>query len=309
MKFQKGIEWTSLLANITPLMLMLNFLDEIKETKREDISIVYPSYVTNVLGITCLIIFGLSFAFGLSIAGESSKHLYWQNKNAEETAKFVQLGEERSFKNAKGQILKYLLIMPTDYDSTKKYPLVVSLPYGGYEAPAAQLLAESSMAHRYPAFLFVPFCPQGAGWGGIPNYPTIDTLVFDAILKLEEEVSIDENRRYVTGISRGGYGSWHFISMRPDMFAAAIPVCGGGNPQLASGIVDVSVWAFHGALDRNVPVSGSRDMIEAMKKAGSDPKYTEFSDKAHNIWYEVTQTPGLWDWLFEQEREPVTIAK
>jgi predicted peptidase len=87
------------------------------------------------------------------------------------------------------------------------------------------------------------------------------------------------------------------------MFAAAIPVCGGGDPQLAHRITDVSVWAFHGALDRNVPVSGSRDMIEAIKKAGGNPKYTEFSDKAHNIWHEVTQTPRVWDWLFEQRKD------
>jgi hypothetical protein len=52
----------------------------------------------------------------------------------------------------------------------------------------------------------------------------------------------------------------------------------------------------------NVPVSGSRDMIAAMKKAGGEPKYTEFPYSAHNIWSEVTQTNGLWQWLFNQRR-------
>ncbi|MBA4055232.1 MAG: peptidase, partial [Marivirga sp.] len=110
-------------------------------------------------------------------------------------------------------------------------------------------------------------------------------------------------RRYVTGISRGGYGSWHFICTRPDMFAAAIPVCGGGDPSRASNIVDVSVWAFHGAKDKNVPVDGSRHMIEAIKKAGGSPQYTEYENEAHNIWHRVSETPGLWDWLFEQQRD------
>jgi hypothetical protein len=299
---QKAIEWIGLLASILPLLLMLNFVDEVSNVK-SDANIVVPQYVSTLMGMICMLAFALALVFGLSISKESSTHLYWQTRNAEETAKFIQLGEERTFTNRKGETLKYLLIKPKEYDPDVKYPLVVSLPYGGYEAPAAQLLAGGDKAHRYPAFLFVPFCPDGAGWGGIPNYPTIDTLVFDAILKLEEEISVDVNRRYVSGISRGGYGSWHFITTRPDMFAAAIPVCGGGDPQHAARARDVSVWAFHGALDRNVPVNGSRDMIEAIKKAGGDPKYTEFPDKAHNIWYEVTQTPGLWEWLFEQRKD------
>jgi predicted peptidase len=58
----------------------------------------------------------------------------------------------------------------------------------------------------------------------------VDLLVFEAISAFEEECAIDENRRYVTGLSMGGYGSWHFIGTRPEMFAAAIPVCGAGNP-------------------------------------------------------------------------------
>jgi predicted peptidase len=86
------------------------------------------------------------------------------------------------------------------------------------------------------------------------------------------------------------------------MFGAAIPVCGAGNTELTPHVVDVAVWAFHGALDRNVPVAGSRDMIDAIKKAGGNPRYTEFEDKAHNIWYAVTQTTGIWDWLFEQKK-------
>jgi hypothetical protein len=299
----KGIEWIVLADHIVPLFLILNFLNEVNNVKPQNASAVFPQYATSLMGLICMMAFALTLTFGLSVAGESSKHLYWQAKNAEETAKFVQLGEERTFTNRRGETLKYLLVKPKEYDRNTKYPLVVSLPYGGYEASAAQLLASGSNPYRYPAFLFVPFCPEGAGWGGVPNYPTIDTLVFDAIIKLEEEVSIDANRRYVSGVSRGGYGSWHFITTRPDMFAAAIPVCGGGDPQLAHRITDVSVWAFHGALDRNVPVSGSRDMIEAIKKAGGNPKYTEFSDKAHNIWHEVTQTPRVWDWLFEQRKD------
>jgi predicted peptidase len=100
----------------------------------------------------------------------------------------------------------------------------------------------------------------------------------------------------------GGYGTWHFIGTRPDLFAAAIPVCGKGDPALVRKMINVHIWAFHGRHDRNVPVSGSRDMIEAFKRTGGNPKYTEFPNKAHNIWEEVISTPGLLDWLFAQQQ-------
>lgn len=300
---QKLAAWVVLLGSVLPFMWILNFRDEIKKWKDENAHIALPQYAVNVFGLVCLAMFVFAIGYGFVLSSESSKHLYWQSQNASETEKFVQRAEQRSFSNAKGETLKYLLLRPKDYDAGTKYPLVVCLPYHTYECPPAQWLASDGNQHNYPAFILIPFCPEGAGWGGIPNYPTIDTLVFDAIINLEaQEGGIDVTRRYVTGVSRGGYGSWHFITTRPDMFAAAMPVSGAGDPQLAEVITGVSVWAFHGALDRNVPVSGSRNMIDAMKKAGGSPMYTEFPDKAHGIWYEVTQTPGVCKWLFEQKR-------
>jgi predicted peptidase len=128
-------------------------------------------------------------------------------------------------------------------------------------------------------------------------------LVFETISALEEEFPLDTDRRYVAGNSLGGYGTWHLICARPELFAAAIPISGGGNPALARNIVDMPIWAFHGQKDRNVPVSGSRDIIEAIKKAGGNPRYTEYPDKAHNISKHVTDTPDLLDWLFAQQRD------
>jgi predicted peptidase len=107
----------------------------------------------------------------------------------------------------------------------------------------------------------------------------------------------------VSGNSRGGYGAWQYISVRPDMFAAAIPISGEGDPRFGLKIARVPVWAFHGDQDLNVPVSGSRNIINTMKFAGGKPKYTEYPNAGHDIWKSVTSTPGLLDWLFAQKRE------
>lgn len=295
---QEAGQWAMLLSSCIPALFLINFLDEIKnlpkrgETKHMDV-------VVSVFSVSLLITLFLVF----KISYEGSDALYWQRKNVENTEAFVRRCEVFTHIDDHHDTLKYALMRPLHYNVHEKYPLVVCLPYGGYEAPPAQWLAGDGIRDKYQAFLFTPFCPQGAGWGGVRNYPTIDTLVFDAISNLIKEGGIDEKRIYVTGVSRGGYGAWHFITARPDLFAAAIPVCGAGDPDLASKITNVSVWAFHSANDRNVPVEGSRVMIEAMKKAGANPLYTEYPNEAHNIWHRVSNTQGLLDWLFEQKHE------
>ena len=105
------------------------------------------------------------------------------------------------------------------------------------------------------------------------------------------------------GHSLGGYGTWHFIATRPEMFAAGVPMAGEGDPTLARNIVDVPVWAFHGRLDRNVPVSGSRNIIEAARRFGGNPRYTEYPYIGHGIWDEIKGTSELMDWVFAQKRQ------
>ena len=67
-------------------------------------------------------------------------------------------------------------------------------------------------------------------------------------------------------------------------------------------MVGVPIWAFHGAKDKNVPVSGSRNLIQAIKNVGGNPRYTEYPLEAHHIGDKVIATPGLLDWLFAQKR-------
>lgn len=300
---QKIALWASTAFTIVPILFILNFLNEIKilSPKSHDTRAQKP--LATVFGFLAILGLVAAVTLGILLASESHSQLYWKKYNAEQSLTLVKLaGGAKTFVNSKGDSLHYILIKPQGYDQQKKYPLVVSLPYGGYEASAAELLTTDVYRRAYPAFIFVPYCPEGSGWGGIPGSTSLDLLVYETINALAEP-GIDVKRRYVTGVSRGGYGTWQFICTRPDMFAAAIPVSGGGDPALASKITRVPVWAFHGAKDRNVPVAASRNMIAAIRGAGGKPKYTEFPNEGHNIWDQVTKTPGLLEWLFAQRQE------
>lgn len=309
---EKIMVWAGILAIATPMLLIVHFKTETKLLKIDQADIPIQDHIDG-LGFVRIIACLITIPLGLLLTYQCAMQQHWGEKNFEYTKALARLFEPRVFVNSKGDTLRYRLLKPLNYDPGKRYPLVISLPYGGQPgtdtirqlegAAAAEVLSTDSNRKKHPAFIFVPNCPSGSGWGGIPNYPSVDTLVYKAISALDTAFSIDPNRRYVTGISRGGYGTWHFICTRPDLFAAAIPVCGGEDPTLASKIVNVAVWAFHGAQDQNVPVAGSRGMIAGMKKTGQTPRYTEYPDMGHNIWYKVSTTPGLWDWLFAQRRK------
>lgn len=306
-------KWISLASGLVPLLFIMNFLHERNLVRKENANSPLPPQraLEGLMAIVSVIAFAATLFFGLGVVQDSKGVIAWNNGALERGQRLAEPFEARVYVSSAGDTMRYRWMKPANYDSTKKYPLVVCLHHGGTHgtdnimqvdgAQIAQVLYQNRT--KYPAFLFVPQCPKGAAWGGVPNYPAIDSLVFETIDALENEFEIDEKRRYVGGISGGGYGSWHFISTRPKMFAAAIPICGGGNPDLAKNITDVAVWAFHGENDRSVPVQYSRDMIEAIEKAGGDPKYTEFAGAGHNIWDEVYATPGLMDWLFKQSRD------
>lgn len=127
--------------------------------------------------------------------------------------------------------------------------------------------------------------------------------VYSLILQIMKDYPVDPGRIYVTGQSMGGFGTWNIIMNHPELFAAAIPICGGGSPAHAEQINDIPIRFFHGAKDPTVPVAASREMAAALEKAGSRVfKYTELPEGGHVIMKEVWATPGLIEWLFEQKK-------
>ena len=125
----------------------------------------------------------------------------------------------------------------------------------------------------------------------------------DILEEVEKDYKTDKKRVYLTGLSMGGFGTWSFAAAHPKRWAAIAPICGGGSVKDAEKIKDIPCWCFHGDADTAVPVAGSRDMIEAIKKAGGNPKYTEYPGVGHNSWDKAYGTKELWTWLLEQKKK------
>jgi predicted peptidase len=166
------------------------------------------------------------------------------------------------------------------------------------------VLVEAILRAEYSCFVLAPEALVGETWG--KQSPQIQTdvqpLVLEIIETLKNEFSIDTKRLYITGQSMGGFGTYAFITRHPGMFTAAVAVCGRGDPAEAKYIAKMPIWIFHGDKDTLVPVDYSRDMVEALKKAGGNPKYTEYKGVGHNSWDRAYATDELWEWLFAQRK-------
>jgi predicted esterase len=299
--------WASLAGNLTLVLFMINYRSELRLLKAEKSNKPRREALSDLIALTGMAAFVSTVIFGSQLVYEGLDKAGHINKVTENTKRLAEPFEARSYVSNSGDTLRYRLMKPIDYDPKKKYPLVVCLHHGGAHgndniiqidgSGAAQLLSEYANRSRYPAFIFVPQCPVLQDW------TAIESSIFEIIHSLESAYAVDTERIYVTGISGGGYGSWAFICDRPKMFAAAIPVCGRGDPSRAPNIINTPVWAFQGEQDRFLPAKFSREMIAAIRKAGGHPRYTEFPGEGHNIWYLVSQTPDLLDWLFTQKRE------
>ncbi|WP_159681586.1 prolyl oligopeptidase family serine peptidase [Luteimonas sp. 9C] len=175
-------------------------------------------------------------------------------------------------------------------------------------------------AADFPALVVFPQSPEGESWEG--DTATMALATLDAATA---EFDGDRSRTSLTGMSRGGYGTWSLALREPTRFAALVPVCGGitapgSRPDLDTLYVEstqpaadpyaetarrlraIPSWIFHGALDDVVPPEQSRRMHAALRDAGADVRYTEFPDANHNSWDAAYRTEALWPWLFAQRR-------
>ncbi|MBI2420122.1 MAG: dienelactone hydrolase family protein [Ignavibacteriales bacterium] len=165
----------------------------------------------------------------------------------------------------------------------------------------------------YPALYIFPQCPEEKRWVEcdwdaethiMPETPS-DALqaLYELINEKLSTKKYDPARIYIVGLSMGGFGVWDMMARTPDLIAAAVPICGGADENTGKIIKDIPVHAFHGALDKAVSVSRTRNIIEAMRKAGGNPLYTEYPEEGHGSWNPAFREKGLLQWIFAQKKK------
>jgi predicted peptidase len=223
--------------------------------------------------------------------------------------------------NDKGDTLNYRQLYP-DSDTLRKYPLVIFLHGSGERGNDNEIqlkwgvmnFATDQNMMLHPAFVIVPQCPEKMSWSNFsreknstemhlqpaPAKPM--ELLIGLIHQLIKTLPVDSNRIYITGLSMGGYGTYDAVERYPHLFAAAVPVCGGGDVSKAASIMHLPIWIFHGAEDPAVNPVYSLDMLQALTKAGAHPGFTQYPEVGHFSWLGAYSDPLMMEWLFRQHK-------
>jgi predicted peptidase len=220
---------------------------------------------------------------------------------------------DKSYKNADGSESKYVVFVPHAYDGTKEFPVILFLHGSGETKgdrsgtmPVEQGIGPHVKRNekKFPAFVVIPQSEKRT-WQAESDDGKRAMAMLDATMK---EYKIDANRQYLTGLSMGGYGTWSHAAAFADRWACFVPVCGGVRNSAdvsatAEKVKDIPCWCWHGDKDTAVKVEKSRELIEAMKKLGANPRYTELAFVTHNSWDSAYATPDLFTWMMQQKKK------
>jgi predicted peptidase len=197
--------------------------------------------------------------------------------------------------------LNYLSYVPEDYStSNKRYPLMLFLHGSGERGSDLEMvkkhgpIKEVTKGRPLPFVIIAPQCPDRRSWD-------VDELI-GLLNEVEKKFRIDRSREYVTGLSMGGYGTWALLAAQPKRFAAAAPVCGGGDPQSVGLFAKVPLWVVHGDKDQAVNIQQSIDMVTALKTAGANPTFSVIAGGGHDVWSDFYASDEFYKWLLMFKR-------
>lgn len=204
-----------------------------------------------------------------------------------------------------GEKLGYLLFLPKDYGTNnRKWPVMLFLHGSGErgdDLERVKIHGPPKLVDERPDFPFIvisPQCPSDRSWNGEVQSHLLAELL-DSVLT---RFNADPERVIVTGLSMGGFGSWSLVARHPNRFAAAVPICGGGDPDDAHKLKSTPFWVFHGAKDTGVPLKLSEDMVGAVQKVGGNAKLTIYPEAGHDSWTETYKNEAVYDWMLAQRR-------
>jgi predicted peptidase len=190
---------------------------------------------------------------------------------------------------------KYHIMFPRNYAQQEKCPMILFLHGAGAGTDNINTVKGYGLgdyADAHEDFPFVVIAPQSrGGWEA--------DLLYEVMEEALVYYKIDETRIYVTGFSMGGAGTFLMAIHYPDLFAAAAPVCGFGDPELAGSMKDVPCWIFHDEGDPAVPVEESKAMYDALEALGAEVKITLYHNNTHDAWHETYANPELYEWFLE----------
>lgn len=236
--------------------------------------------------------------------------------------------EKKEFVFAEGKVLPYRILYPLNYDKTKKYPLLLFLHGAGERGKdneaqltwGADLFITDESRKNFPAIIILPQCPAESFWAStkIDRTVTPFKIEFDysaepawplaaaneLVKKIINEEGVEKSKVYISGLSMGGMGTFESVYRYPDLYAAALPICGGGSVnQYDNRVTKTAFWVFHGGADPVVNVKLSQEMVEKLKSLNTEVKYNEYPGVGHDSWNIAFAEKDYLSWMLQHKRK------
>lgn len=192
--------------------------------------------------------------------------------------------------------MKYVVRYPKGFEEGKKYPVILFLHGAGTRGADITPLVNGVIFKKTEAFEDFPFVIVAPLCNANSWFEVYDVLKRFAVKTAGEEFC-DRERLYLMGTSMGGYATWQLAMSLPELFAAIVPVCGGGMYWNAARLVNVPAWAFHGGKDKTVFPDESRKMVDAINVNGGRARLTIYPENEHNAWDDTYSNKEVYDWL------------
>ena len=205
---------------------------------------------------------------------------------------------------------RYQVYVPSSMRNSRNAPVLLFLHGIGQRGegglvPSAggQIGFVKFYLEQLQAIVVLPQCRKDQYW----HDAELEKMTIAVLDQTVAEFGGDPQRLYLLGVSMGGYGAWHMAAQYPGKFAAVVPICGGSPLRsadrfdaIARKVRQTPVWVFHGAEDRVVPVSESRNMVAALKAVNGNVRYNEYPGVGHNVWLNVLGERELLPWMLNQ---------
>ena len=198
--------------------------------------------------------------------------------------------------------IKYVIRYPEDYCEGREFPVLFYLPGAGSRGNDINIVKNSlffKLIDKHENFPFITIALQCSENTWFDMFEQLKKF----ICKMAAESFTDIRRIYLMGTSMGGYGAWQLAMSMPELFAAIVPICGGGMYWNANRLVNVPVWAFHGGKDTIVFKEESIKMVEAVNKCGGKAKLTIYPENGHNAWSDTFANPEVFNWLLSNKNK------
>jgi poly(3-hydroxybutyrate) depolymerase len=207
-----------------------------------------------------------------------------------------------------GKLVPYRVFVPSNYNKSKKYPLLVMLHGAGGN--------ETDFVDAYRK-LFPKFAEERGyiiasvnGRGPLSGYTKEsggEQDVLDVADLMKKNYSVDASRVYLGGHSMGGGGTWRLGLLYADRWAGLIPLA-GSNPSALPGYEallktrKLPIMMVCGEKDALVAVAGCRTIAEKTKAIDAPLKYAEYPGADHLSVVPIS-VKDVFDWLDSQAKK------